>query len=89
MKLLWARKGLPAWKLIDDLTAPFPGGIITYAKGVALARIFHESPAATTDMAVLPGVLGCGPLRRTIQVRLGTSTLRLPGGTPIFAISRQ
>ena len=24
-----------------------------------LARIFHESPAATTDMAVLPGVLGC------------------------------
>ena len=24
-----------------------------------LARIFHESLAATTDMAVLPGVLGC------------------------------
>ena len=24
---------------------------------------------ATTDMAVLPGVLGCRPLRRTIQVR--------------------
>ena len=24
-----------------------------------LARIFHESPAANTDMAVLPGVLGC------------------------------
>jgi len=23
------------------------------------ARIFHESPAATSDMAVLPGVLGC------------------------------
>ncbi|MGB6278963.1 MAG: hypothetical protein WBG91_01970 [Syntrophobacteria bacterium] len=23
------------------------------------ARIFHESPAATTGMAVLPGVLGC------------------------------
>ena len=22
-------------------------------------------------MAVLPGVLGCGPLRRTVQVRLG------------------
>ncbi|MDH3554815.1 MAG: hypothetical protein OEV18_05675 [Deltaproteobacteria bacterium] len=35
-------------------------------------------------MAVLPGVLGCRPLRRTIQVRLGTNTLRLPGGTPIF-----
>ena len=26
---------------------------------------------ATTDMAVLPGVLGCRSLRRTVQVRLG------------------
>ena len=40
-------------------------------------------------MAVLPGVLGCRRLRRTVQVRLGTNILRLPGGTPIFAISRQ
>ena len=24
-------------------------------------------------MAVLPGVLGCRPLRRTVQVRLGTN----------------
>ena len=54
-----------------------------------LAWIFHGSPAATTDMDVLPGVLGCRPLRRTVQVRLGTNTLRLPGGTPIFAVSRQ
>ncbi|MGW8207518.1 MAG: hypothetical protein ACWGO2_00795 [Syntrophobacteria bacterium] len=54
-----------------------------------IARIFPESPAATTDMAVLPGVLGCRPLRRTVEVRLGTNTLRLPGGTPIFAVSRQ
>ena len=54
-----------------------------------LARIFHESLAATTDIAVLPGVLGCRPLRRTVQVRLGTNTLRLPGGTPIFVVSRQ
>jgi hypothetical protein len=39
-------------------------------------------------MAVLPGVLGCRPLRRTVQVRLGTDTLRLPGGTPIlFALA--
>ncbi len=47
-------------------------------------------------MAVLPGVLGCSfgyaqdklTLRRTIQVRLGTDTLRLPGGTPIlFALA--
>ncbi|MDH3898888.1 MAG: hypothetical protein OEV18_16025, partial [Deltaproteobacteria bacterium] len=43
---------------------------------LALARIFHELLAATTDMAVLPGVLGCRPLRRTVQVRLGTTTLR-------------
>jgi hypothetical protein len=54
-----------------------------------LARIFHESLAATMDMAVLPGVLRCRLLRRTVQVRLETSTLRLPGGTPIFTVSRQ
>ncbi|MGB6381572.1 MAG: hypothetical protein WBG51_10395, partial [Syntrophobacteria bacterium] len=53
------------------------------------APTFHESLAATTDMDVLPGVLGCRPLRRTVQVRLGTNTLRLPGVTPIFAVSRQ
>jgi hypothetical protein len=51
--------------------------------------MFHESPAATADLAVLPGVLGCWRLRRTVQVRLGTHTLRLPGGTPVFAVSRQ
>ena len=28
---------------------------------------------ATTDMAVLPGVLGGRPLRRTVEVRLGTN----------------
>jgi hypothetical protein len=54
-----------------------------------LARIFHESLTATTDMGVLPGVLGCRSLRRTVQVRLGINTLRLPGGTPIFVVSRQ
>jgi hypothetical protein len=37
-----------------------------------LAQIFHESLAATTDMAVLPGVLGCRILRRTVQVRKPT-----------------
>ncbi|MGB6279516.1 MAG: hypothetical protein WBG91_04825 [Syntrophobacteria bacterium] len=40
-------------------------------------------------MAVLPGVLGYRPLRRTVQVRLGTNILRLPGGTSIFTVSRQ
>ena len=39
---------------------------------------------ATTDMAFLPGVLGCRLLRRTVQVRLGTNTLWLTGGKPIF-----
>jgi hypothetical protein len=58
-------------------------------KSKKLARIFHESLAATTDMVVLPGVLGCRSLRRTVQVRLGTNPLRLPGGTPIFVVSRQ
>jgi hypothetical protein len=54
------------------------------------ARILHESLAATTDMAVLPGVLGCWLLRRAVQVRLGTNpAVRLPGGTPIFVVSRQ
>jgi hypothetical protein len=56
---------------------------------INLARIFHESLATTTDMAVLPGVLGCRLLRRTVQVRLETNTLRLPGGTPILVVSRQ
>ena len=31
-----------------------------------LARMFHELLAATMDMAVLPGVLGCRFLRRTV-----------------------
>jgi hypothetical protein len=49
--------------------------------------MFHELLTATTDMAILPCVLGCRPLRRTIQVCLGTNTLRLHGGTPIFVAS--
>ena len=51
--------------------------------------MFRESLAATVDRAVLPGVLCCRNLRRTVQVRLGSDTLRLPGGTPIFTVSRQ
>ena len=34
---------------------------------------------ATADMTVLPGVLGYRTLRRTVQVRLGSNPLRLPG----------
>jgi hypothetical protein len=50
--------------------------------------MIHESLAATLDMFVLPGVLKSRLLRRTVQVRLGTNTLRLPGGTPIFMVSQ-
>ncbi|MDH3773794.1 MAG: hypothetical protein OEU80_01320 [Deltaproteobacteria bacterium] len=39
-------------------------------------------------MTVLPGVLGCRILRRTVQVRLGSNPLRLSGCTPIFTVSR-
>ncbi|MEE8316451.1 MAG: hypothetical protein V3W07_10130 [Syntrophobacteria bacterium] len=39
-------------------------------------------------MRVLPGVLGCRTLRRTVQVRLGSNPLRLPGGTPFSTVSR-
>jgi hypothetical protein len=63
------------------------GNLIIPAAG--LARMFHELLAATADMAVLPGVLGCRTLRRTVQVRLGSNTMRFPGGTSIFTVSRQ
>ena len=53
-----------------------------------LTRIFHESPAATVDMDALPGVFGCRTLRRTVQVRLGSNPLWLPGGPPIFTVSQ-
>ncbi|MCG6946378.1 MAG: hypothetical protein LJE87_13675 [Deltaproteobacteria bacterium] len=44
-------------------------------------------------MAILPGVLGCRHLRRTVKVRLGTNPAvprdELPGGTAIFVVSLQ
>ncbi|MEJ2233197.1 MAG: hypothetical protein P8X67_04670 [Syntrophobacterales bacterium] len=39
-------------------------------------------------MSVLPGVLRYGTLRRTVRVRLGSDSLRLPGVTPISTVSR-
>ena len=47
----------------------------------------HEPPAATADLAVLPGVLESRTLRRTEQVRLRSEPLWLPGGTTISTIS--
>ncbi|MDH3803813.1 MAG: hypothetical protein OEU80_17215, partial [Deltaproteobacteria bacterium] len=52
------------------------------------ARTFHALVAAPVDMTVLPGVLGYRTLRRTVQVRLGSNPLRLPGGTPFSTVSR-
>ncbi|MDH3774283.1 MAG: hypothetical protein WBF55_19225 [Syntrophobacteria bacterium] len=40
-------------------------------------------------MAVLPGVLGCRTLRRTVKVRLGSNPLRLPGCSAISPASRR
>ena len=56
---------------------------------IDLARIFHEWLAATADMTVLPGVLARRTLRRTVQVRLGSNSLRLPGGAAISTVSRR
>jgi hypothetical protein len=54
---------------------------------VPLTWIFHELPAATVDLTVLPGVLGHRILRRTVKVCLGSNPLRLPGGTAISTFS--
>jgi hypothetical protein len=40
---------------------------------VQVARIMHETPAATADLAVLPGVLGSRTLRRTDKYASGPS----------------
>jgi hypothetical protein len=53
----------------------------------------ERSAASANNMAVLPDVLACRLLRRTVQVRLRTNPAvprdGLPGGTAIFAVSRQ
>ncbi len=48
----------------------------------------HELATPTVDMNALPGVLGPRTLRRTVQVRLGFKSLRLPGGKSIFTVSQ-
>jgi hypothetical protein len=39
-------------------------------------------------MVVLPAVLGCRPLRRTIQARLGTNTLHAAQAPALRAVAR-
>jgi hypothetical protein len=66
------------------------GGLVLFiihrqeeSKGKRLARIFHEWLTPTTDMAVLPGVLGRRTLRRTVQVRLGSNPAVPRDGCPV------
>ena len=47
------KHGIPAVKKRAEFIPPF------------LTRMFHQSLTATTDMNVLPCVLGCRSLRRT------------------------
>ena len=47
-----------------------------------LARIMHEPPAATADLAVLPGVLGSRTLRRTNKYASGPSPCGCPVARP-------
>ena len=46
------------------------------------ARIMHEPPAASADMAVLPGVLGSRTLRRTEKYASGPSSCGCPVARP-------
>jgi hypothetical protein len=54
-----------------------------------LPRIIHEGSTAAADMGMLSGVLGPRSLRRSVQLRLGLSALRVPDITPICAASLQ
>jgi len=69
------------------LVAAVPELLVAIISAALLACIMHETPAATADLDVLPGVLGSRTLRRTEQVRLRSEPLWLPGGTTISTIS--
>jgi hypothetical protein len=58
-------------KLLETIRLTVIRKICYFWPQITLVRIFHELPAATADMTVLPGLLGCRTLRRTVQVRLG------------------
>ncbi len=67
----------------DRLCPPNRGEQGSYHFLNPLAQIFHEYLAATMDMDVLPSILGCRPLRRTVQVRLGINPAVLRDGCPV------
>ena len=57
-----------------------PGVTATMKLGIRLSQMLlavrcgtERSEASADNMAVLSGVLRCWPLRRTVQVRLGTT----------------
>jgi len=58
-------------KLLETIRLTAIRKICYFWPQIPLVWIFHDLPAATEDMTALPGVLGCRPLRRTVQVRLG------------------
>jgi hypothetical protein len=61
---------------------PLSGGP-TPLRRRSLTRIMHELPAATADLAVLPGAVGSRTLRRTQQVRLSSSPAVPRDGCPV------
>ena len=61
-------------------------------KSCVLAKgLVRPSPDISSRPGVTAGadmsVLGCRTLRRTVQVRLGSNLLRLPGGTLLSTVS--
>ena len=82
--LSWPIGRLMGRSVVTVVTAP-TALLVTIRE--VLARIMYEPPAATADLAILPGVLGSRTLRRTDQVRLRSEPLWLPGATTISTIS--
>ena len=62
----------------QDKNIPFASTVCFVLLGLVQSQIRNLQ-----SIIVLPGVLGCQPLRRTVQVRLGTNpAVRLPDGPP-------
>ncbi len=89
--------GIVASPCHSAFTYPMPWPPPSLWWGLFLTRQFHEWPAATADMTVLTGVLGCSfdrlrtgsPCDVLFKYASGPNPLRLPGGTAISTVSRQ